>query len=283
MIACRARSGAGRLEREYVLRRPREERRRVAGDPVGVPRAIERRQGMAALAARHVQVSVRFPAGRHAEALRRAEARRLHARHGPVARERVRRHIEEARQRRHGFAHRVADPRRVDRAPAAVGKSGTALRKVGDAGLRDVIEPCVPIGKARVERLAATADLWLGYGIGVFGTIGTTNTETRSGEAIRRDVPFIADRFARAGITFVHPSRIKLTLATTYVGERKGDLTGTALEDYWTTDAAITWESPDRHLLVGLTVLNIFDAKYEITPAIPGPTRAVAATVEARF
>jgi len=139
------------------------------------------------------------------------------------------------------------------------------------------------IGKARVERLAATANLWLGYGIGVFGTIGTTNTETRSGEAIRRDVPFIADRFARAGVTFVHPSRIKLTLATTYVGERTGDLTGTALEDYWTTDAAITWESPDRHLLVGLTVLNIFDAKYEITPAIPGPTRAVAATVEARF
>ena len=139
------------------------------------------------------------------------------------------------------------------------------------------------IGKARVERLAATANLWLGYGIGVFGTIGTTNTEIRSGEAIRRDVPFIADRFARAGVTFVHPSRIKLTLATTYVGERTGDLTGTALEDYWTTDAAITWESPDRHLLVGLTVLNIFDAKYEITPAIPGPTRAVAATVEARF
>ena len=141
------------------------------------------------------------------------------------------------------------------------------------------------IGKARVERLAATANLWLGYGIGVFGTIGTTNTGTRSGEAIRRDMPFIADRFARAGVTFVQPSRIKLTLATTYVGERTGDLTGTALEDYWTTDAAITWESPDRHLFVGTgpQVLDIFDAEDVVAPAIPGPTRQVAATVEARL
>lgn len=139
------------------------------------------------------------------------------------------------------------------------------------------------IGKARVDRLAATANLWLGHGIGVFGTLGTTTTEIRSEEALGRDVPFIADRFARGGVTFVHPSRIKLTVAATYVGERTGDLLGIALEDYWTADAAITWETPDRRLLMGVTVLNMFGADYEITPGIPGPTRAVAATVKARF
>ena len=139
------------------------------------------------------------------------------------------------------------------------------------------------IGKARVDRLAATANLWLGYGIGVFGTIGTTSTDIRSDEALGRDVPFIADRFARGGVSFVHPSRIKLTVAGTYVGERSGDLIGVILEDYWTADAAITWETPDRRLLMGVTFLNIFGADYEISPNVPGPSRAVAATLKARF
>jgi hypothetical protein len=143
----------------------------------------------------------------------------------------------------------------------------------------DILE----IGKAHVDRVAATANLWLTHGIGVFGTIGATNSDIRSAEALGRDVPFIADRFARAGVTFIHPSRIKLTVTATYVGERTGDLAGVSLDDYWTSDAAITWETPDRRMLIGVTVLNMFDADYEITPAIPGPRRTVAATIKARF
>ena len=76
---------------------------------------------------------------------------------------------------------------------------------------------------------------------------------------------------------------MKFTLATTFAGDRTGDLAGTKLDDYWSTDAAITWESPDRHLLIGLTALNLFDTKYELAPNIPGPGRTVAATIKARF
>ncbi|MGO4571963.1 FecR domain-containing protein [Microvirga sp. 2TAF3] len=139
------------------------------------------------------------------------------------------------------------------------------------------------IGKARIERLAATANLWLGYGIGVFGTVGMTSTEIRSDEALGLDVPFISGHFARAGFTFVHPSRLKLTLVETFVGDRTGDLTGVKLDDYWTTDAAVTWETPDRRLLMGLTVLNLFDRNYELAPGIPGLGRTFAATLKARF
>ncbi|WP_162559236.1 tetratricopeptide repeat protein [Microvirga sp. 17 mud 1-3] len=139
------------------------------------------------------------------------------------------------------------------------------------------------VGKARIERLAATANLWLGYGMGVFGTVGVTNTDVRSEEAPGLDVPFVAGHFARAGITFVHPSRLKLTLAETFVGDRTGNLAGTRLDDYWTTDASITWETPDRRLLVGFTVVNMLDRDYEIAPGVPGLGRTFAATMKARF
>ena len=55
------------------------------------------------------------------------------------------------------------------------------------------------------------------------------------------------------------------------------------LDSYWTTDAAITWETPDRRLLVGLTALNLFDTRYDLAFNVPGPSRTFAATMKARF
>ena len=141
----------------------------------------------------------------------------------------------------------------------------------------------IDIAKARVERLAASANLWLTHGIGVFGTIGTISSEVRSEEALGADVPFIAGKFARAGVTFVHPSRLRLTVAGTYVGDLKGNLAGRAIDDYWTSDAALTWETPDRRLLFGLSVLNMFDEYYELVPDIRGPGRTFEASLQARF
>ena len=96
-------------------------------------------------------------------------------------------------------------------------------------------------------------------------------------------MPYVPDRFARAGITFVHPSRLRFTLTETYVGERSASFDNFRLDGYWTTDAAITWETPDRRLLLGLTALNLFDTKYELAFDVPGPSRTVAATLKARF
>jgi tetratricopeptide (TPR) repeat protein len=141
----------------------------------------------------------------------------------------------------------------------------------------------IGIGKARVDRLAATANLWLTHGIGVFGTIGTISSEIRSEEAPGADVPFVAGKFARAGVTFVHPSRLKFTLAGTYLGDITGNLQGREIDDYWTADAALTWETPDRRLLFGLSVLNMLDEDFELAPDIRGPGRTIEASVKARF
>jgi hypothetical protein len=142
----------------------------------------------------------------------------------------------------------------------------------------------IALERARIDRLAATANLWLGYGIGVFATVGIADSEnltdgTNRGQA----VPFIAERFARFGATFVHPSRLKLTVAQNFIGDRTGTLGGRPLEDFWTTDAALTWETPDRRLLIGLTALNLFDNDYELAQTIAGPGRTVAASIKARF
>lgn len=139
------------------------------------------------------------------------------------------------------------------------------------------------IDKARIDRVAASANLWLTHGIGVFGTVGATSSEIEAGTGFGRDVPYVPGRFARAGLTYIHPSRLKVTVAQTFFGELTGDSTGRRLDDYWTTDASITWETPDRRLLMGLTFLNLFDTEYELAPNVPGPGRTVAATLKARF
>jgi len=141
----------------------------------------------------------------------------------------------------------------------------------------------IAIDRARIDRVAASANLWLGHGIGIFGTVGGASSEIRSGNLYGQSVPFVAERFARFGATFVHPSRLKVTVAQTFLGDIKGDLVGTELDDYWTTDASVTWETPDRRLLLGLTVLNLFDRDYELAPTIPGQGRTVAASLKARF
>ncbi|WP_201836378.1 FecR domain-containing protein [Microvirga zambiensis] len=141
----------------------------------------------------------------------------------------------------------------------------------------------IGIGEARIDRLAATANLWLTHGIGAFGTIGTISTQVRAGEARGADVPFMAGKFARAGMTFVHPSRLKFTLAGTFVGDIAGNLAGREIDDYWTADSALTWETPDRRLLFGLSILNILDEYYELAPDTKGPGRTFEASLKARF
>jgi hypothetical protein len=140
------------------------------------------------------------------------------------------------------------------------------------------------LDRGRIDRLSATANVWLGHGIGVFGTVGAAETDNLTGGAFYgRQIPFIAERFARAGVTFVHPSRLKVTLAQSFFGDITGDLAGQPLKDFWTTDASITWETPDRHLLLGLTALNLFDEDYRFAPNVPGPGRTIAASLKARF
>jgi hypothetical protein len=145
------------------------------------------------------------------------------------------------------------------------------------------------IEEARAEWIAATVNVWLGHGIGISGTVGGATSKilesstTPEPRGVGEPVPYIPERFARLGLTFVHPSRLRFTLTQNFIGERSGSYENDRLESYWTTDAAITWETPDRRFQVGLTALNLFDQKYDFGFDIPAPGRTVAATVKARF
>jgi hypothetical protein len=139
------------------------------------------------------------------------------------------------------------------------------------------------IGEGRIDWVGATANLWLGYGVGVFGTVGGADSDIRSDDGFGLGIPYVPERFARAGLTFVRPSRVRFTLTQNFIGERTGNLEGDRLDSFWTTDAAVTWETPDRRLFMGLTVLNLLDDEYELAFGIPGPRRTVAVTMKARF
>ena len=133
--------------------------------------------------------------------------------------------------------------------------------------------------RPRSSALAATANLWLGHGIGVFGTVGVAPIR-RSGPATASASTFRSspERFARAGLTFVHPSRLRFTLAQTFVGERTGDLAGDAPRQ---DSGPPTPPSPGRRrtggCFSGLTLLNLLRRRLRARPRIrrarAGPSR----------
>jgi tetratricopeptide (TPR) repeat protein len=145
------------------------------------------------------------------------------------------------------------------------------------------------IQKAKVDYVTATANIWLTHGIGVFGTVGIAESKTPDGAGGDVDMPFVPRRFARAGVTFVHPSRIKLSVVENYIGERYDAPGGIKLDPFWTTDLTATYETPDRRFLFSLAVLNLFDKRYDqvaaraSSDAIPGAGRTIAGSLKVRF
>lgn len=146
------------------------------------------------------------------------------------------------------------------------------------------------LNRARIDYVTATANIWLTHGIGVFGTIGMADSSTIDATGAEVDVPFVPRRFARAGVTFVHPSRITFSVIENYVGERYDSPGGVKLDPFWTTDLTASYETPDRRFLLGLSLLNVFDKRYEqvaaragSSEAIPGAGRTIAGSLKVRF
>jgi Flp pilus assembly protein TadD len=145
------------------------------------------------------------------------------------------------------------------------------------------------LGKSRINYLTATANLWLTHGIGVFGTVGLADSRTRDGSGIGVEVPFVPQRFARAGMAFVHPSRVTFSVIENYIGARYDAPGGVRLDPFWTTDLVASYETPDRRFLFGLSLLNVFDNRYEQiaaragSEAVLGAGRTLAGSVRVRF
>jgi tetratricopeptide (TPR) repeat protein len=146
----------------------------------------------------------------------------------------------------------------------------------------------VDVDKATIDRLAFTANYWVGYGVGAFATVAWSDSDASGGDlATDSSVPFLPDFYARAGLTLVHPSRLRATVQATYVGERDGTIGAgeapVALDDFVTVDAVANWETLDRRLVLDLGVYNIFDTAFDVAPGTPGWGRTFVGSAAIRF
>ncbi len=130
--------------------------------------------------------------------------------------------------------------------------------------------------------MSGTANVWLGRGLGVFGTVAWLDSENET-PGFDGPIPFLPEMTGRVGVSWVNPANLKVTLAATYVGERRGDLFDTTLADYWTADAFLTWEPFDKRFELDLAAYNIFDEEFDVAPSVPGWGRSFIGSLKVRF
>ena len=140
----------------------------------------------------------------------------------------------------------------------------------------------VSVEDARLDRLAVTVNAWLGGGLGASGTLARSWSEgTVAREA--GDIPFVPDWTGQFELTYVHPSRVKVTARETWLGSRDSQLDGYRLDDAFVTDVFGSWESADRHFALDAGLYNVFDEAVEVAPYVPTAGRTIRASLQARF
>ncbi|WP_349437733.1 FecR domain-containing protein [Pararhizobium sp. A13] len=143
----------------------------------------------------------------------------------------------------------------------------------------------IAIDEGRLDRASLTANLWLGHGFGLSATIAANESSGHGavvGDTFDGALPFVPDTAGRIALTWVNTNNIRATLAANYTGERL-DNSGTRLEDYWTLDAGVKWESFDKRIEVDLAAFNLLDEDFDIAYAIPGWGPTFKGTVKVRF
>jgi tetratricopeptide (TPR) repeat protein len=143
----------------------------------------------------------------------------------------------------------------------------------------------IDLTEGRLDRVSATANLWIGGGFGAFATFAYADSENEDSVSpgFGGPLPFVPENSARLGLTWVHPSNLKVTLAGTYVGARTGDESGAELDDYWTADAFLTWEPFDKRFALELAAYNLLDEKFDVATSTPGWGRSVVGSLKVRF
>jgi outer membrane receptor protein involved in Fe transport len=95
-------------------------------------------------------------------------------------------------------------------------------------------------------------------------------------------LPYVPEHFGRLALTWSHPSRLRLSLAQSYLGDQTGIL-GDPIGDFFSTDATLQWEPFNRHVIVRLDATNILDAKVRQPGFLSLGGRSVTASLAVRF
>lgn len=143
----------------------------------------------------------------------------------------------------------------------------------------------IDLSKGRVDRVSATANLWLTHGFGAFATIGFADSENQdpTSDGFGAGLPYVPETAARIGLTYVNPINLKVTAAATYVGPREGNQFRDQLEGYWTADASLIWEPLDKRFELELAAYNIFNTEFSVAPSVPGWGRTLTGSLKVRF
>jgi Flp pilus assembly protein TadD len=136
----------------------------------------------------------------------------------------------------------------------------------------------------RINFLGLAVNIWLRGGIGLFTDGVVRDTADRShGVKGQPDLPLVPEHELRTGLAWVHPSRVRASLTAGFIGERPGDTAAADLDDYVSTDLALSWQPLDRHLDLGVSVANLFDVDYDQATDMPGPGRVVTVSGKVLF
>ena len=139
--------------------------------------------------------------------------------------------------------------------------------------------------EGRIDQASLSANLWLRGGLGLFAEAIWRDTENRgSGPDQGRSLPLIPERQLDAGIIWIHPLQIRVSLVAHLVDEQPADETGAAmLDSYQTVDFSVTWQPLAKHLELGLAAINLLDHDFEIGQNMPADGRKVMLTAKWRF
>ncbi|MBN9072181.1 MAG: FecR domain-containing protein [Rhizobiales bacterium] len=143
----------------------------------------------------------------------------------------------------------------------------------------------IALSDGRLDRVAVSGNVWLGHGFGLFGTVAWADSENEdpTNAGFGDSLPFLPELGAQAGVTWVNPANVKVTLAATYVGERASQAAGVRLPDYWSADAFLTWEPLDKRFELQLAGYNLLGEDFMVAANTPGWGRTFTGSLKVRF
>ena len=142
----------------------------------------------------------------------------------------------------------------------------------------------IALAQGTLDRVSGTVNVNLPHGFGAFGSLAYTRSRNETpGPGFGDGLPFVPELTGRVGVSWVHPANLKLTLAASYVGERASDLPGRSLEDYWTLDTSLRWESDDKRFAVDLAAYNLLGQTFEVGRDTAGWGRTFTGSLKVRF
>ena len=164
-----------------------------------------------------------------------------------------------------------------------------------------------------LDRVSLQANYWLGHNIGLRASYAYTDSDiagtfisgANASQALGGgfgcstadgpfanfclfeqgdQLPFVPGHFARGSIVWSLPAPIRLRaeLSGSYIGNQTDDL-GDPTNNVALFDLRLKWEPRDRHVIVDLALLNLFDKQYESATGVKAPRFTILAGLGIRF